>query len=486
MTDLSGSTITRVQARQILDSRGNPTVEVEVWLKSGVCGRASVPSGSSTGSHEAYELRDENRSVYNGMSVYKAIQNVKSRIAPALTGLSALDQRGIDKRMIELDGTPNKRHLGANAILGVSLAVATAAATTQIQADGSRKPLYAHLADLYQKYFLVSPTDSLESPNAADGDVCPSHDSQIRHKTRSSANDAKKYLLPIPMMNILNGGRHANNGLDIQEFMIVPQGFSTFGERLRAGSEIFHTLRNVLQDRGMATSVGDEGGFAPELASSEEAIQLIGEAVRRSGYEFGTQVGIALDCASTEFYHAKTERYHFEGSDLTAKEMTDIFEKWRQKYPIVSIEDGCAEDDWNGWKLMTERFVRNVTRPTESSQTEPTAKRPLMLVGDDLFVTNMERLQTGIQDGVANTILVKPNQIGTLSETLAVVAMAHRHGYQTIISHRSGETADTFIADLAVGLSAGWIKTGSLCRGERTAKYNQLLRIEESLVVGTR
>ncbi|MDD3469700.1 MAG: phosphopyruvate hydratase [Thermoguttaceae bacterium] len=388
--------------------------------------------------------------------------------------------------------------------------MAVAAAATQQRADGSPKPLYSHLAELYQKYFLAAPAHTSSSrwggdsstgkhgftniaeyatqpswtaeQNATDENVNPPYADRTSHAARASYQGGGKYLLPIPMMNILNGGRHANNGLDIQEFMIVPQGFATFGERLRAGSEISHTLRNVLQDRGMVTGVGDEGGFAPELASNEEAIQLIGEAVRRTGYEFGTQVGIAIDCASTEFYHAETKRYHFEGSALTAKEMADIFEKWCQKYPILSIEDGCAEDDWEGWKRLTDRFAQvSSTNAAVLSRSFQSSKRPLMLVGDDLFATNIERFQRGVQEGVANTILVKPNQIGTLSETLAVVAMAHRYGYQTIISHRSGETTDTFIADLAVGLSAGWIKTGSPCRGERTAKYNQLLRIEESL-----
>jgi enolase len=410
------SLIASIHARQILDSRGNPTVEVEVALSDGSFGRAGVPSGASTGAHEAWELRDGDKRVYLGKGVTEAVKNVNTVIADALSGWDALDQIGIDQRMIELDATPNKKHLGANAILGVSLAVAKAAA------QYTQQPLYRYL-----------------------GGPC--------------AN-----LLPAPMMNIVNGGQHADNSVDVQEFMVMPLGFQRFRDALRCGAEIFHHLKKVLKDKNLKTTVGDEGGFAPDLRSNVEALDLIMEAIEKAGYEPGTQVRIALDAAATEFYNADKGVYRIDGKDLDAAGMVDFLAKWVGDYPICSVEDGCSEDDWDGWKLLTDKLGDRV-----------------QIVGDDLFVTNTERLQRGIGEGIANSILVKVNQIGTLTETIAAIRLAARHGYSSIVSHRSGETEDSTIADLAVALSTGQIKTGSASRSDRMAKYNQLLRIEEEL-----
>jgi enolase len=411
------SLISKVVARQILDSRGNPTIEVDVVLESGAFGRAAVPSGASTGIREALELRDGNKKVYLGKSVYKAIENVNTKIAQAVKGLDALDQRLVDKTMIELDGSENKKNLGANAILGVSLAVARAAASSL------RKPFYRYLMDV------------------------------------------KEYLMPVPMMNVINGGSHADNNVDMQEFMIVPAGFDTFSEALRCGTEIFHTLKKVLVDDGYSVAgVGDEGGYAPDLPSNEAAIEAILKAIKAAGYEAGKHVFIALDPASSEFYKNGKYELASEGKSLTSQEMVDYYAAWVEKYPIVSIEDGLAEEDWDGWKLMTEKLGEKV-----------------QLVGDDLFVTNPEILAKGIEMGVANSILIKLNQIGSLTETFEAMAMAGQAGYTCVVSHRSGETSDTIIADLAVATCSGQIKTGSLSRSDRIAKYNQLLRIEEEL-----
>ena len=411
------SLISKVVARQILDSRGNPTIEVDVVLESGSFGRAAVPSGASTGIREALELRDGNKKVYLGKSVYKAIENVNTKIAQAVKGLDALDQRLVDKTMIELDGSENKKNLGANAILGVSLAVARAAASSL------RKPFYRYLMDV------------------------------------------KEYLMPVPMMNVINGGSHADNNVDMQEFMIVPAGFDTFSEALRCGTEIFHTLKKVLVDDGYSVAgVGDEGGYAPDLPSNEAAIEAILKAIKAAGYEAGKHVFIALDPASSEFYKNGKYELASEGKSLTSQEMVDYYAAWVEKYPIVSIEDGLAEEDWDGWKLMTDKLGEKV-----------------QLVGDDLFVTNPEILAKGIEMGVANSILIKLNQIGSLTETFEAMAMAGQAGYTCVVSHRSGETSDTIIADLAVATCSGQIKTGSLSRSDRIAKYNQLLRIEEEL-----
>lgn len=406
-----------IYGRQILDSRGNPTVEVEVELASGAKGRAAVPSGASTGQFEAVELRDGD-DAYGGKSVLRAVTNVNEAIADALVGLDALDQREIDMILLDLDGTPNKANLGANAILGTSLAVARAAAT----AVGM--PLYTYLGGV----------------NA--------------------------HQLPIPMMNIVNGGKHADNNVDLQEFMCMPVGAPTFSEALRMGAEVFHALKKVLSGRGLNTSVGDEGGFAPDLSSNEEAIKAILEAVEKAGYTPGEEIFIALDPASTEFFDVDRGLYVLEGEGrtLTPEEMAAYYAELCDRYPIISIEDGMAEEDWEGWAAITDALGNRV-----------------QLVGDDLFVTNVQRLSRGIELGVANSILVKVNQIGTLSETLDTMAMAHRAGYTTVVSHRSGETEDSTIADLAVATNAGQIKTGAPSRGERTAKYNQLLRIEDQL-----
>ncbi|MBI4617546.1 MAG: phosphopyruvate hydratase [Planctomycetes bacterium] len=410
--------ISRVVAREILDSRGNPTVEVDVLLRTGSGGRAAVPAGASTGSHEAVELRDGGTR-YGGKGVGKAIRSVQEEISPKLAGLSVFDQAGIDRRMIELDGTPNKSRLGANAILGVSLAVARAAAVTL------NLPLYRYIGG------------------------------------------AGARRLPIPQMNVLNGGKHADNNVDVQEFMLFPRGFPTFAEALRAGVETFHALKSILKSKGLSTAVGDEGGFAPDLKSNQQAIELLLAAVEKAGYKPGTEVALALDLAATELFKNGQYRLAGEGKTLDAGGMVELLSRWANDYPLVSIEDGLAEDDWSGWKAMTEKLGRRV-----------------QIVGDDIFVTNAERLARGIREGIANAILVKLNQIGTLTETLDTIEMAARAGYGTVISHRSGETEDTTIADLAVATGAGQIKTGSACRSERIAKYNHLLRIEEELGAG--
>ncbi len=413
------SFIEDVIAREILDSRGNPTVEVSVITENGVIGRAAVPSGASTGKHEAVELRDGDMSRYNGKGVTKAIDNIVSEITPDILGMSVLEQLEIDQIMIDLDGTKNKSKLGANAILGVSLAVAHAAA------QESGMPLYRYIGGL----------------NA--------------------------YQLPVPMMNILNGGSHADNSIDFQEFMIVPVNADSFSEALRMGVETFHSLKSVLKKKGLSTNVGDEGGFAPNLKSNKEGIEVVLQAIEQAGYRPGEDIYIAMDAATSEFYLPKEKVYHFHkstGDKLTSSEMVDYWADWVKNYPIFSIEDGLDEDDWKGWKAMTKRLGKKI-----------------QIVGDDLFVTNTERLQKGIDMGAANSLLVKVNQIGTLSETIKAVEMAMRNKYTTVISHRSGETEDTTIADLAVALATGQIKTGSASRSDRIAKYNQLLRIEEEL-----
>jgi enolase len=406
--------IAGVHARQILDSRGNPTVEVEVRLDSGALGRAAVPSGASTGQFEAVELRDGDPGAYLGKGVRKAVENVESEIGPALVGLSASDQEGVDRRLVELDGTPNKGRLGANAILGCSLAAAKAAAAE------ARKPLYAWLG----------------------------------------GDEAR--ILPVPMLNVVNGGVHAQNSLDLQEFMVVPAGAESFSEALRIGAETFHRLKELLHERGLATAVGDEGGFAPDLASSEEAIQAVLEAAERAGHS--ERVALALDPATTELFEHGGYRLPGEGRELDSAGMIELWEELAGRYPIVSIEDGLAEDDWEAWEALTERLGGR-----------------LQLVGDDLFVTNVERLREGIERGAANAILVKVNQIGTLTETLDTIDLARENGYAAVMSHRSGETEDTTIADLAVATGVGQIKTGAPSRSDRVAKYNQLLRIEEEL-----
>ena len=413
------STIIDVRAREIMDSRGNPTVEAEVWLETGAKGRAAVPSGASTGEHEAIELRDGDKKRYGGKGVLKAVDNVNTRIAPALLGDNALDQVGIDRKMIELDGTPTKSKLGANATLAVSLAVAHAAA------EYSGVPLYRYIG----------------------------------------GSNAK--VLPVPMMNVLNGGAHSDAPVDMQEFMIMPKGAATFRDALRMGAEVFHTLKGVLKGMGLSTAVGDEGGFAPNLASNEQALDVLMLAIAKAGYKAGKDIFIALDPASSEFYDAAQKKYVFKKSDKskrTAAQMADFWANWVANYPIISIEDGMAENDWSGWKALTERIGDRC-----------------QLVGDDLFVTNTKFLAKGIQQGVANSILIKVNQIGTLTETLDAIQMANRAGYTAVVSHRSGETEDTTIADIAVATNAGQIKTGSLCRTDRICKYNQLLRIEEAL-----
>ena len=409
--------IERVHAREILDSRGNPTVEVEVALTSGIAGRAAVPSGASTGQHEAVELRDGDEGRYLGKGVLRAVGNVNSTIAPAVAGMDPSDQAAVDGRLNELDGTPNKGNLGANGILGVSLAVAKTAAA----AFGA--PLYRHIGG------------------------------------------ASACTLPVPMMNILNGGSHADSSVDLQEFMVMPVGADSFREALRAGAEIFHALREVLKAGGYSTGVGDEGGFAPSLASNEEALEVVGEAIQNAGYVPGRDILLALDPASTEFYDNGRYVFHkSDGSERTSEQMVDFWEDWTRRYPIVSIEDGLDEDDWAGWAELTARLGDRV-----------------QLVGDDLFVTNTERLRRGIQSEVGNSVLIKVNQIGTLTETLEAIETARNAGYTSVISHRSGETEDATIADLAVGTGAGQIKTGSASRSDRIAKYNQLLRIEEEL-----
>jgi len=413
--------ITSIVAREILDSRGNPTVEVEVEVDESFVGRAAVPSGASTGEHEAIELRDADASRYLGKGVKKAVENVLEKIAPEVLGRDALDQAGIDQAMLDLDGTKSKSKLGANAILGVSMAVARAAA------EGLGLPLYRYLGG------------------------------------------AQACVLPTPLMNILNGGVHADSGLEVQEFMIVPHGATSFREGLRCGAEIFHHLKSQLKKKGLTTSVGDEGGFAPRLASNEAAIQEILSAIEKAGYAAGKDVSLALDCAASEFFDKDKKVYTWDKQPHDAASLVALYASLASKYPIVSIEDGCAEDDWDGWKKLTDALGKKV-----------------QLVGDDLFVTNVTRLSRGIEAGVANSILVKVNQIGSITETLSAIRLAALHGYSAIISHRSGETEDTFIADLAVATGVGQIKTGSASRSDRIAKYNQLLRIEEQLGAGAR
>ena len=412
------SVIESVYAREVLDSRGNPTVEVEVALESGAEGRAIVPSGASTGAFEAVELRDGDKGRYLGKGTQNAVNNVNTIIAPELEGLDAFDQPGIDGLLLELDGTPNKGKLGANAILGVSMAVARAAA------NELGLPLFQYIGGVNAKQ------------------------------------------LPVPMMNILNGGEHADNNVDVQEFMILPVGAPCFKEGLRMGAEVFHALKKVLGEKGLACGVGDEGGFAPNLGSNREALELIVEAIKAAGYEPGKDVMLGLDVAASEMYNEETKKYVLagEGKELTAAEMVDLYEDWTTNFPIITIEDGLDEEDWAGWKVLTERLGKKV-----------------QLVGDDLFVTNTERLERGIEAGVANSILIKVNQIGTITETLDALEMAKRAGYTAVISHRSGETEDTTIADLAVAVNAGQIKTGAPSRTDRVAKYNQLLRIEETV-----
>ncbi|MDO8476163.1 MAG: phosphopyruvate hydratase [Candidatus Rokubacteria bacterium] len=410
------SEIRTVHAREVLDSRGNPTVEVEVWLDSGAFGRAMVPSGASTGTREAVELRDDDDTRYGGKGVRQAVRNVTETIAPEVEGLEATEQAAVDRALLELDGTPNKSGLGANALLGVSLAVARAGA------DECGLPLYQYLG----------------GPGAR--------------------------IMPVPMMNVLNGGAHADNGLDIQEFMIVPAGAGSFGEALRVGVEVFHALKKLLKEKGLSTGVGDEGGFAPSLPGNEAALDFVLRAIERAGYRPGEDVFLALDPAASEFGKHGRYRLRADRADKSREEMIAFYEQLLSRYPICSIEDGLGEDDWEGWRALTQRLGSRI-----------------QIVGDDIFVTSPAILQEGIRKGIANAILVKLNQIGTLTETLETIELAKRAGYGTIISHRSGETEDTFVADLAVAVNAGQIKTGSLSRGERTAKYNQLLRIEEEL-----
>jgi enolase len=416
---MASTTISRVHAREILDSRGNPTVEVDVRLENGTLGRAAVPSGASTGEHEAWELRDGNKDRFGGKGVKKAVANVNDKIAPVLKGWYVLDQAKIDEKLIELDGTPNKKNLGANALLGVSLAVAHAAAAAE------NLPLFRYLG----------------GPEAR--------------------------LLPVPMMNILNGGAHSDAPIDFQEFMIMPRGAPSFSEALRYGVEVFHALKSVLKDRHLSTAVGDEGGFAPNLSSAADALESISTAIETAGYTLGEQIFLALDAAASEFYDGKNNVYIFnksDGSKKTADELIDYYAGLCARFPIISIEDGCAENDWAGWKKLTAKLGKKI-----------------QLVGDDLFVTNVEFLRKGIAEHVANSILIKVNQIGTLTETLETIDLAKKHHYTTVISHRSGETEDATIADIAVATNAGQIKTGSLSRSDRIAKYNQLLRIEEEL-----
>ncbi|HZS16531.1 MAG TPA: phosphopyruvate hydratase [Candidatus Udaeobacter sp.] len=416
---MASTTIDRVHAREILDSRGNPTVEVDVRLQSGKCGRAAVPSGASTGEHEAWELRDGDKSRFGGKGVRKAVANVNEKIGPALKGWNALEQAKIDQKLIELDGSANKKNLGANALLGVSLAVAHAAAAAKDM------PLFRYLG----------------GPDAR--------------------------VLPVPMMNILNGGAHSDAPIDFQEFMIMPRGAPNFSEALRYGVEVFHALKAVLKERGLSTAVGDEGGFAPRLSSAADALESISVAIEKAGYLPGKQIFLALDAAASEFYDSKNNVYVFkksDGSKKTADELIEYYAELCERFPIVSIEDGCAENDWDGWRKLTAKLGKKI-----------------QLVGDDLFVTNVEFLRKGIAEHVANSILIKVNQIGTLTETLATIDLAKQHDYTTVISHRSGETEDATIADIAVATNAGQIKTGSLSRSDRIAKYNQLLRIEEEL-----
>ncbi len=412
-----------VHAHEILDSRGNPTVHVTVVLKNGMRGSASVPSGASTGTHEALELRDGDKKRYRGLGVLKAVRNVNDIIAPALRGKDVVDLRGVDDMMRVLDGTENKRKLGANAILGVSLACAHAGAKR------AQMPLYVYLRDIYSLSY-------------------------------------RGFSLPTPLMNVFNGGRHADTNLDMQEFIIVPHGIKSFVKKLQAGSEIFHALGDVLREDGLDTDVGDEGGYAPDVGKTETALEYLVKAVKRAKYKLGKEISFGIDVAASEFYDERTEKYiiHTDRRKLTSSQMIDLYEEWLEKYPMLSIEDGLAEDDWDNWKTLTKRLGKD-----------------LLLIGDDLFVTNVERVKKGIELGVANAVLVKVNQIGTLSETIDTITLAQKHKYDIVISHRSGETPDTTIADLAVAVNAQYIKTGSLSRSERLAKYNRLLEIEEEL-----
>ena len=417
--EMAATGINQIRAREILDSRGNPTIEVDVQLDGGGLGRALVPSGASTGEHEAWELRDDDKRRYGGKGVSKAVASVNETIAPLVIGMDALEQEKLDRQLIELDGTPNKSRLGANALLGVSLAVAHAAANAE------KLPLFRYLG----------------------------------------GSEAR--VLPVPMMNILNGGAHSDAPIDFQEFMIMPKGAPNFPEALRYGVEVFHALKSVLKKRGLSTAIGDEGGFAPQLSSAQDALESIASAVEQAGYSLGEQIFIALDAASSEFYDKEQNAYVFkksDGSKRSVDELIDLYESLAEKFPIISIEDGCAENDWEGWKKLTDRLGKK-----------------MQLVGDDLFVTNVSFLRKGIDLGVANSILVKVNQIGTLTETFATIDLAKQNDYTAVISHRSGETEDTTIADIAVATNAGQIKTGSLCRTDRVAKYNQLLRITEEL-----
>jgi enolase len=424
--------ITNIRGREILDSRGNPTVEADVRLESGAIGRAAVPSGASTGEHEANELRDGDKSRYLGKGVLKAVGHVNAEIAKAVAGMDASDQRELDRRMIEADGTPTKSNFGANAILAVSMAAARAAAAA------SGQPLYKYLA---------------------------------RYSSNSSAN-----TLPVPMMNILNGGAHADNSVDVQEFMVMPLGAPSFHEALRWGVEVFHNLKAVLKKNGYSTAVGDEGGFAPNLKSNEEALECVLEAITAAGYKPGEQISIALDPASSEFYDKGSKKYIFKKSDKSARtseQMVTFWENWVRQYPIVSLEDGMSEDDWDGWKILT----RDVGKASAASA----AKKGVQLVGDDIFVTNPKIFARGIAEGIGNSILIKLNQIGTVTETVEAIEMAHKANYSAVVSHRSGETEDAFISDFVVAMGTGQIKTGSASRTDRIAKYNQLLRIEEEL-----
>ncbi|NPA49563.1 MAG: phosphopyruvate hydratase [Thermodesulfobacteria bacterium] len=408
--------IAQIRAREILDSRGNPTVEVEVWLEGGAFGRAAVPSGASTGTHEALELRDKDEKRYHGKGVLRAVENVNNIIAPELIGLESTAQAEIDELMIELDGTENKRRLGANAILGVSMAIA------QASAQETGLPLYAYLGGVGAR------------------------------------------VLPVPLMNVINGGVHADNNLDIQEFMIVPLGAPNFAEALRYGAETYHELKKVLKEKGYRTSVGDEGGFAPEVKSTKEALEILLTAIERAGYRPGEDIALALDAAASEFFKDGQYVLAGEGKTFSAEELASFYEELIKEFPIISIEDGCAEDDWEGWKILNQKLGDKI-----------------QLVGDDIFVTNIKRLSRGIEENIANAILIKLNQIGTVSETLEAIRLAQTSGWRTVVSHRSGETEDTFIADLAVAVNSGQIKTGAPARSERVAKYNQLLRIEEDL-----
>ncbi len=419
--------ITQIKAREILDSRGNPTLEVDLWLTDGSFGRAAVPSGASTGAHEAVELRDGDSKRYLGKGVRKAVENVNSRIYPALKSFSVEDQLALDRKMIELDGTPNKAELGANAILGVSMAAMRAMSASL------KLPLYKVAAEAMTKI-------------------------------RGESVVPREFKLPVPLMNILNGGAHADNGLDVQEFMIVPVCGGSFSEALRAGSEVFHTLKGILKKQGLSTGVGDEGGFAPVLKSNLEALELVAQAVDKAGYKLGEDIKLALDVAATELFDTKTLLYRWEGRQIPSSELIKIYNSWSRNFPLVSIEDGLSEDDWDGWKSITTEMGSRV-----------------QLVGDDVFVTNKERIERGIKSEVANAVLVKVNQIGSLTETFEACAISQKANYRTVMSHRSGETEDTTIADLAVATHSQQIKTGSLCRSERIAKYNQLLRIEEEL-----